>query len=54
MAWNDHPLLGVALIIVASVAILGDSPVAWRLAPLLFGLANIALVAWTTLTVFKR
>jgi dolichyl-phosphate-mannose-protein mannosyltransferase len=51
-AWNDHPPLG-KLIIAGVMAILGDCPVAWRLAPLLFGLANIALVAWTTLTVFK-
>jgi dolichyl-phosphate-mannose-protein mannosyltransferase len=51
-AWNDHPPLG-KLIIAGMMATFGDSPVAWRLAPLLFGLANVGLVAWTTLTVFK-
>jgi dolichyl-phosphate-mannose-protein mannosyltransferase len=51
-AWNDHPPLG-KLIIAGMMATLGDSPVAWRLAPLLFGLSNIALIAWLTLTTFK-
>ena len=51
-AWNDHPPLG-KLIIAASMGLLGDTPVAWRLAPLLFGLANIGLVAWLAMTVFK-
>ena len=51
-AWNDHPPLG-KLIIAGVMATFGDSPVAWRLGPLLFGLANVGLVAWTTLTVFK-
>ncbi len=51
-AWNDHPPLG-KLIIAGMMAIFGDSPVVWRLAPLLFGLANVGLIAWTTLIVFK-
>lgn len=50
-AWNDHPPLS-KLIIAGFMAVLGDRPLAWRLPSLLFGLANIGLVWWTTLTVF--
>jgi dolichyl-phosphate-mannose-protein mannosyltransferase len=51
-AWNDHPPLG-KLVIAASMAIFGDTPVAWRLAPLCFGFANIGLVAWSTMKAFQ-
>jgi dolichyl-phosphate-mannose--protein O-mannosyl transferase len=51
-AWNDHPPLG-KLVILASMAIFGDKPFAWRLAPLFFGLANIGLVAWLARTAFR-
>jgi len=48
---NDHPPLG-KLIIAAAIELLGDGSVAWRIAPLLFGCANIALVGllarWAT------
>jgi len=50
--WDDHPPLG-KLIMAGVMAIVGDTPVGWRLAPLLFGLANIGLVAWSARTAFK-
>lgn len=40
--WNDHPPLGKLLIALGILA-LGDEGAGWRLAPLLFGLALIAL-----------
>lgn len=40
--WNDHPPLG-KLIMAAPMHLLGDTSFAWRLGPLLFGYANIAL-----------
>lgn len=40
--WNDHPPLG-KLIIALPMYVLGDTSFAWRLAPLLFGCANIGL-----------
>ncbi len=50
--WDDHPPLG-KLIRAGVMAIVGDTPAGWRLAPMLFGLANIGLVAWSTQTAFK-
>src|SRR5258708_15063044 len=50
--WDDHPPLG-KLIMAGVMAIVGDTPAGWRLAPMLFGLANIGLVAWSTQTAFK-
>lgn len=52
-AWNDHPPLG-KLIIALWMKLLGDTPLAWRLPSLLFGIANIGLVAWLTHVVFQR
>jgi dolichyl-phosphate-mannose--protein O-mannosyl transferase len=40
--WNDHPPLG-KLLIALGVLVVGDEGTGWRLAPLLFGLALIAL-----------
>ena len=40
--WNDHPSLGKLLIAVGILA-LGDEGAGWRVVPLLFGLALIAL-----------
>jgi dolichyl-phosphate-mannose-protein mannosyltransferase len=40
--WNDHPPLG-KLIIAVPMSVLGDTSFAWRLAPLLFGIANVGL-----------
>ena len=51
-AYNDHPPLS-KLIIAAFMAVIGDSPVAWRLPSLLFGLGNFAIIAWLTWTVFR-
>src|SRR5688572_5381395 len=39
-----HPPLG-KFIIAASIAVLGDTPLGWRLMPALFGLAMIPLAA---------
>jgi dolichyl-phosphate-mannose--protein O-mannosyl transferase len=50
--WDDHPPLG-KLMMAGVMAIVGDTPVGWRLAPLLFGLANIGLIAWSARTAFK-
>ncbi len=51
-AWNDHPPLG-KLIISLSMKLLGDTPFAWRLPSLFFGVANIGLIAWLTHIVFQ-
>ena len=51
-ATDDHPPFG-KLIIAGVMALLGDSAFAWRLAPLLFGFANIGLIAWATRITFK-
>jgi len=40
--WNDHPPLG-KLLIALGILTVGDDGAGWRLAPLLFGLALIAL-----------
>jgi dolichyl-phosphate-mannose--protein O-mannosyl transferase len=40
--WNDHPPLG-KLIMALPMFALGDTSFAWRLAPLLFGFANVGL-----------
>jgi dolichyl-phosphate-mannose-protein mannosyltransferase len=51
-AWNDHPPLS-KLIIAASMAVLGDRPLAWRLPSLLFGVANVALIGALARVVFQ-
>lgn len=51
-AWSDHPPLG-KLIIALSIKLLGDTPFAWRLPSLLFGVANIGLIAWSARVVFQ-
>jgi dolichyl-phosphate-mannose-protein mannosyltransferase len=51
-AWNDHPPLG-KLIIALSMKLLGDTPFAWRLPCLLFGVANIGLIGWLAHVVFQ-
>ncbi len=51
-AWNDHPPLG-KLVIALSMKLLGDTPLSWRLPSLLFGVANIGLIAWLAHVVFK-
>jgi dolichyl-phosphate-mannose--protein O-mannosyl transferase len=40
--WNDHPPLG-KLLLAAGMLAVGDTARGWRVVPLLFGLANIAL-----------
>jgi dolichyl-phosphate-mannose--protein O-mannosyl transferase len=40
--WNDHPPLG-KLILAVPMLVWGDTSWAWRLAPLLFGCANVGL-----------
>jgi len=50
--WNDHPPLGKLLMACAMDA-LGDTPFAWRLVPLLAGLANIALAWWLGRALFR-
>jgi len=49
---NDHPPLG-KLIIAGVMHFVGDTPVGWRLASLICGFANVALVAWITWTTFR-
>jgi dolichyl-phosphate-mannose-protein mannosyltransferase len=50
-ATDDHPPLG-KLIIAGVMAFLGDTPLGWRLGPLLFGFINVGLAAWAARTVF--
>ena len=40
--WNDHPPLG-KLLIATGILAMGDNGIGWRIAPLVFGLALIAL-----------
>lgn len=49
---DDHPPFG-KLIIAGVMAFLGDTPIGWRLASLVFGFVNIGLVAWTTRVAFN-
>ena len=49
---NDHPPLG-KLNIAGVMHFVGDTPVGWRLASLICGLANVGLVAWITWTTFR-
>jgi len=49
---NDHPPLG-KLIIAGVMHFVGDTPVGWRLASLICGFANVALVAWITWSTFR-
>jgi dolichyl-phosphate-mannose--protein O-mannosyl transferase len=51
-AWNDHPPLS-KLIIATFMYRLGDKPFVWRLPSLLFGIADIGLIAWLTQVVWK-
>ena len=49
---NLHPQLGT-LIIAGALRIFGDRPLAWRLAPLVFGFLDVGLVAWVARIVFR-
>lgn len=50
--WNDHPPLG-KLLIAASILVLGDHSVAWRLPALLFGLVTLAAGGLATARLFR-
>jgi dolichyl-phosphate-mannose-protein mannosyltransferase len=50
--WHDHPPLG-KLVVAASMKVMGDRPLAWRLPAFLCGLANIALAGLLAAHVFR-
>jgi dolichyl-phosphate-mannose-protein mannosyltransferase len=50
--YNDHPPLS-KLMIAGVMAVLGDTSVVWRLLSLIFGLGNLAIIAWSTWAVFR-
>jgi dolichyl-phosphate-mannose-protein mannosyltransferase len=50
--WNDHPPFGKFLVAIGILG-WGDDPVGWRLVPLAFGLANIALASGIAVVTFR-
>jgi dolichyl-phosphate-mannose-protein mannosyltransferase len=51
-ATDDHPPFG-KLIITGAMRLLGDRPIGWRFASLVFGFINIGLAAWVAHVVWK-
>jgi dolichyl-phosphate-mannose-protein mannosyltransferase len=52
-ATDDHPPFG-KLIMTGAMYLLGDRPIGWRFASLVFGFLNIGLIAWVAEIVWKR
>src|SRR5262249_45966470 len=50
--WNDHPPLG-KLLMAAAISLLGDTSLAWRLAPSLCGLLSIVLAFVAARALFR-
>lgn len=50
--WNDHPPLG-KLMMAVPMRVFGDTPFAWRLAPLLCGVGNIGLAGLIGARLFR-
>jgi dolichyl-phosphate-mannose-protein mannosyltransferase len=52
-ATDDHPPFG-KLIITGAMRLVGDTPLGWRFASLVFGFANIGLCGWLAHVVWRR